>query len=207
MAKEKRNDYFSMMAELAEYSLEAAVQLETIISDFHLECLDENLKALHAVEHRGDEKRHILAGKLLKEFITPIEREDIMAITNQIDRVTDAVEDVLLKIYMFDIRTIHADAVPFTRIIRQCCHNLLELFREFGNYKKSKTLINMIIEMNRLEEEGDALYISAVHKLHTSDADAREIMAWTEIYHCLERACDTCEQTTDLVEHVILKNT
>ncbi len=207
MAKEKHNDYFLMMTELVECSVEAAVKLEEILADFNIDSIYQDMEDLHAIEHKGDEMRHILYAKLMKEFITPIEREDIMAITNQIDKVTDAVEDILLKIYMFHIQEITAEAVPFTALIRQCCNNLLEVFREFSNYKKSKTLSDTIIEMNRLEEEGDALYIDTVHKLHLSDADARTVMTWTEIYHCMEHACDTCEQTAELVEHVILKNT
>lgn len=206
MAREKRNDYFAMMTGLAEYSVKAAARLEEILGDFREETIYEDMEALHAVEHEADEQRHVLSAKLLKEFITPIEREDIMAITSQIDKVTDAVEDILLKVYMFHIREIREDAFAFTALIKKCCENLLTIFQEFGNFKKSKRLADLLIEMNRLEEEGDSLYIKAVRDLHTSDCDPLMILTWTELYHRMERACDTCEQTAELVEHVILKN-
>lgn len=206
MAKEK-NDYFSMMVEMADCSLQAAVELETILADFNIDRLKENMDKLHAIEHQGDQKRHVLAEKLMKEFITPIEREDIMAITNQIDNVTDAVEDVLLKIYMYNIQEIEPESLEFVGLIRRCCQYLKDMFREFGNYKKSKTLFDTIVTINGLEEEGDALYIRLVHDLHSTGGDARKIAVWTDIYHCMERVCDTCEQTGELVQHVIMKNT
>lgn len=196
-----------MLQEMAECSCRAAYHLEVILKDFDVTGISKNMKTLHAIEHEGDELRHRLMEKLMKEFITPIEREDIMAITDQIDTVTDAIEDVLLKIYMYDIQEIHKDSIAFAAIITRCCDKLLLIFKEFSNFKKSKTLFQTIIELNHLEEEGDSWYLNTVHNLHASSTDAREVAAWTEIYRCLERVCDTCEETGDLVAQVIMKNT
>ncbi len=165
------------------------------------------MKNLHAIENRADEMKHALVEKLVREFITPIEREDIMNITDRIDDVTDAVEDVLIKIYMFNIQSIHDDAIAFAGIIKTCCNKLLNVFQEFENFKKPKELHQMIVELNRLEEQGDALYINAVRKLYLSNANPREVGAWAEIYNGMETVCDTCEHVADLVEHVVMKNT
>lgn len=207
MPKEKGNNYFTMLEEMAECSCRAAETLEQILTGFRAEQLDEHMEKLHAIEHEGDERKHELVSRLVKEFITPIEREDIMSITDQIDDVTDAVEDVLLKIYMFNINSIQDDAIAFAGIIRSCCAELLHVFQEFGNYKKSKTLLQSIIELNRLEEQGDTLYINAIRKLHIEKKDLWEATAWIEIYGCMETVCDTCEHAADLVEHVVMKNT
>lgn len=207
MAKKNANNYFAMLEEMASCSCRAANELERILMNFSIERLDENITKLHAIEHEGDGLRHALIGKLIKEFITPIELEDIMAITDQIDDVTDTVEDVLLKIYMFDVSSIHPDAIAFADIIKKCCNELLSLFKEFEHFKKSKRLHESIVELNRLEEQGDALYISAMRRLYTSQASTREVTIWTEIFNSMEIVCDTCEHTANLVEHVVMKNT
>jgi predicted phosphate transport protein (TIGR00153 family) len=196
-----------MLENMAECSRDAATELERILTNFHVDELGANMEKLHAIEHQGDTQRHNVVEKLVKEFITPIEREDIMELTDQIDDVTDAVEDVLLKIYMYNVRSISEDAIAFVRIVGKCCTELLHVFEEFESFKKPKTLHESIIELNRLEEEGDALYINAVRKLHVSQADAKEVAAWTEIYSRMEKVCDTCEHVADLVEHIIMKNT
>ena len=206
MAQTKGNDYFKMLAEMVECSCSAATLLEAILSNFSADDISENLKKIHIIENEGDTKRHAMVENLVKEFITPIEREDIMALTNQVDNVTDTVEDVLIKIYMYNVTEIQEDALKFTRLVTQCCEKLHEVFEEFGNFKKSKTLHSTIVELNRLEEEGDKLYIEAVHKLYTSDIDAKCAAAWTEIYNCLEKVCDTCEHTADMVENTMMKN-
>jgi Phosphate transport regulator (distant homolog of PhoU) len=206
MAKTKGNDYFKMLADMVECSCRAATLLEAILSDFSVDNISENLTKIHLIENEGDTSRHAMVENLVKEFITPIEREDIMALTNQVDNVTDTVEDVLIKIYMYNVTTIQEDALKFTGLVTQCCKKLHEIFEEFGNFKKSKSLHSAIVELNRLEEEGDKLYIEAVRKLYTSDMDAKDAAAWTEIYNCLEKVCDTCEHTADMVENTIMKN-
>jgi predicted phosphate transport protein (TIGR00153 family) len=196
-----------MLENMAGCSRDAATELERILTNFRVDELGANMEKLHAIEHQGDTQRHNVVEKLVKEFITPIEREDIMELTDQIDDVTDAVEDVLLKIYMYNIRSISEDAIAFVHIVGKCCTELLHVFEEFESFKKPQVLHESIIELNRLEEEGDALYINAVRKLHVSQADAKEVAAWTEIYSRMEKVCDTCEHVADLVEHIIMKNT
>ena len=207
MFKSKGNDYFAMLEEMASCSYRAAEQLELVLQNFNLDELDENMKKLHAIEHEGDILRHNAVAKLAKEFITPIEREDIMDITDHIDDVTDSVEDVLLKLYMFNVKSIYPDAIEFAAIIKKCCKELQRTFENFSDFKKSKTIYEAIIELNVLEEDGDELYIAAVRRLYTSDAGAKEVAIWTEIFNCMEKVCDTCEHAANLVEHVIMKNT
>ena len=207
MAKAKGIDYFALMEEMVSYSCRSADMLGTILQNFDRGQIDENMRRIHEIEHAGDNKKHQLVAHLVKEFITPIEREDIMAITNQIDDITDSVEDVLIKIFMFNLTDIPKDVIAFIEIAKNCCDMLLDVFKEFGNFKKSKTIHAAIVRINKEEEAGDALFIKAVHRLYNSDMGAKETAAWTEIYNCLEKVCDTCEHTADLVEHVIMKNT
>jgi len=196
-----------MLEEMANCSYHAAEQLETILTDFNIDELDQNMANLHAVEHQGDGLKHDLVSKLVREFITPIEREDIMAIANEIDDVTDAVEDVLLRIYMYNLQEILPNAITFAGIAKQCCNELLSVLKVFSDFKKSKTIHESIIELNHLEETGDNCYLNSVRHLYTSNIDAKSAAAWTEIYRCLEKVCDTCEHAADLVENVIMKNT
>lgn len=207
MAKSERHDYFDMMKEMAACSLKAAEMLADTLRNFQVETLKADMKQLHEVEHEGDMLKHALVKKLVKEFITPIDREDIMSIASQIDDVTDAVEDILLKIYMFDIQEIPPAAIQFAEIIRDSCHHLLLVFAHFSDFKRSKDIHSAIVEINRQEELGDDLYLNAVHELYAAATSPIYVTAWTEVYACLEKCCDTCENTADLVEQVIMKNT
>lgn len=206
MAK-NHNDYFKMFENMVVTSCRAAGKLQSVLSNYSMEDLDDNMKALHKIESEGDSQKHHLMKTLAKEFITPIEREDILQLADEIDDVTDSIEDILLKMYMYNVKEIQPNAIAFSDIIVQCCGELLSTMKEFATFKKSKTIHNSIIEMNRLEETGDQLYIQAVRTLYSERRDPLDTMVWTELYGCFEKCCDTCEHVVDVVEGVIMKNT
>lgn len=206
MAKKHDNDYFQLFVELVGYSCEAAHGLHDALVNFDLATLPEKMEKLHAIEHAADGGKHDLMAKLTAEFIPPIEREDIIAITNEIDDVTDTIEDVLMKMYMYNIRSIRPEAITFCETIVQCCDALLEAMKEFRHFKRSDKLKPLIIEINRLEGEGDRHYTEAVHTLFTSGGDPMEVFAWTQVFSRMERCCDACEHTANVIESAVMKN-
>lgn len=207
MAKKGDNTYFQMMRETAACAQTASSKLKAILENFDPAQLNESMREMHEIEHHGDGLKHQLVAKLVKEFITPIEREDIMALIDQIDDVIDAVEDVVLKIYMYNIRAVLPEAIQFADIVCRCTEKLVTVFEEFADFKKSKKIHECIVEINRLEEDGDRLYVSAIRSLYEGNVEAVKAAAWTEVFTCLEKCCDACEHTADLVENVIMKNT
>lgn len=63
------------------------------------------------------------------------------------------------------------------------------------------------MEINRLEEEGDKLYMKAVLQAsYLGSKDPVELMVWREIFDRLEKCCDACEDVANVVESVIMKN-
>jgi Phosphate transport regulator (distant homolog of PhoU) len=206
MAIKKEDNYFSTFVELVTYSCEAANLLYDIMKNYNADDLEENLKRMHNIEHAGDVERHVMMKKLAKEFITPIEREDIVAMADAIDNVTDNIEDVLLRMYMFNVTRMSEDALKMAGIIVKCCEALKDALQEFYNFRKSQTLHNLIVEINRLEEEGDDLFVASVRKLYTQGKEPLEVYGWGRTLHFMEICCDACEDVSDVIESVMMKN-
>ena len=208
MSNKKQDRYYDIFVEMCAFSNTAALLLKEILSDFDPEKLKENMQKMHAIEHDGDVARHTMTKMLAKEFITPIEREDIMAMSETIDTVTDKIEDVLQKMYMYNVQTAREDALVIADIIIKSTETLKEALEEFRNFKKSKIIIEKIIEINGYEEAGDSMYIEATRKVFTDpDMKPLEAFAWTHIYHYMEDVLDACEDAADVIENVIMKNT
>ncbi|HPJ76863.1 MAG TPA: DUF47 family protein [Clostridia bacterium] len=206
MFNKKDFDYYQKFVELVEYNCRAADLLCEIVYNYDLKKAQTMLKSMHDVEHEADMQKHTLVNKLIKEFITPIDREDIINLSQEIDDVTDNIEDVLIKIYMYNIKTIRKGALDFTDIIKRCCEALRKTFIEFHNFSRSKTIKGLIIEVNDLEEEGDKLFVESMNELFASDADAVEKLVWKSIFENLEKCCDSCEHVANIVETTIMKN-
>lgn len=201
----KNVNYFTLFVECMEYSCQAAELLLDVIKKYEPERLPDDLKRLHGIEHGGDVAKHKLLERLVKEFLPPLEREDIVALADNIDDVTDGLEDILIQMYMFHINEVKEEAVHFAELLSECCHALFAMFEEFQNFKKSERLNELMIEVNRLEEQGDALYMQAMYHLYEGN-DCLEISKWSAIFGKLEDCCDRCEHVADIVELVVQKN-
>jgi predicted phosphate transport protein (TIGR00153 family) len=206
MKKKRGFNYFEAFVGLSEYSLSSAEILHNTLMNYDAAELPQKIKEMHEIEHSADLAKHVLMNNLLKEFLPPIEREDITSLSQEIDDVTDSVEDVLLFLSMFNIKTIRPEILKFTELIASCCKSMYEALVEFQNFKNSKTLHGKIVEINNLEEKGDGLYYEMMRNLFTSSNDPIELMTWCEILHKLERCCDNCEDVADTIEQIVTKN-
>ena len=205
MAK-KKFDYFDYFKRVSEIICEASVHLHDTLHSFNPETLKEELDTMHQIEHKADDIRHEMMRYLTHEFITPIEPEDIVTLAQSLDTVVDSMEDVLLRMYMFDAKTVRNEAVKFADLITQCSKELDIVCLEFKNFKKSESIKEHIVAVNNSESEGDALLVSAMRRLSVSDTTDRELFVWTDIFEHLELVLDACEDVTDIIETVVMKN-
>ncbi len=206
MKRKNEYNYFDAFAGLSKYSYKLAESLHSTLSNFDPAKFPDQVKAAHEIEHGADLAKHEIMHHLVKEFLPPIEREDITTLTQEIDDVTDSVEDVLIYVDMFNIQSIRPEILKFTKLIVDCCKAMDEALEEFKNFKSPKKLHEKTIEINRLEEDADALYVDSMRKLFQTSKDPIELMCWTEIFHRMERCCDNCEDVADVLESIVMKN-
>lgn len=204
--RKKEYNYFEEFVNLAKYSQTCAEMLYDTLKNFGTYDLSKKILEIHNIEHSADIAKHDVMDRLVREFLPPIDREDIIILTQSIDDVTDTVEDILIRIDIFNIKKLRPEIFDFTDLIKSCCKTLTEALVEFKSYKKSSRLQSLIIEMNRLEEEGDSLYINAVRELYRTSTDPVELLVWTEILDRYEKCCDACEEAANVIESIVMKN-
>ena len=151
-------------------------------------------------------RKHEIMAQLNKSFITPIDREDINLIARVLDNIVDEIESTAHRFLMFNVTTIRDDVLEIASAIVEGTNELLNVMLELKNMKKSKNLIDKIIEVNRIENVGDTLYRKAMTNLFQSEKDAIEVIKWKEIYQYMEHTLDACEDVANIVEGVVMKN-
>jgi len=206
MAKE-RFDYFDALITQGEYAVKEAQMLIEIVKDFDPEKLLEQCAAVHDIENAADKQTHLLFTHIATEFLTPIDREDIAEVALRLDDIVDYIDDVAHLLYMYVIQEIHPPTIEMAEIINKATDALVEVLREFRNFKKSKTLADYLIVVNDLEEEADRLYACTIRNLYLNHtADPIFVMAWSNIFQYMERCIDACENVADRISTIALKN-
>lgn len=206
MARKNDSFYFEAFSTCAEYSHQAAQLLSRVTKDFQPEYIGDAIEEMHTIEQAADEKKHEMHDALVTAFVTPIEREDIAAMSENLDTVTDRIEGVLHRIYFDNITSIRSDALELVDMIERACKEMRALLEELPQFKRSKSLRQHVIEINSIEEEADHLYIKAMRNLHTTCDDFREVFAWHEVYTFLEYCVDSVEHVADTVDSIVMKN-
>ena len=206
MAKKQDSFYFDNFVSCAEYAVQATEILRKCISDYNPDGLDSTLSAIHDIEHAADIKKHEVVNVLMKAFITPIERDDIMLMSQCLDEVVDKIEDVVLRLYCDNIRSIRPEMIAVVDIIEECCSEMKLMMEDFRDFRHSKTLKERIIKINTLEEDADKAFISNMRKLHTIEENPFEIIIWRNVYHYLEQCADACEHVADVCERILMSN-
>ena len=207
MAKKNRNDYFKLMEEQLEYSVQASELLEEILCNFSAKEVPAQREKIHSIEHRADEIHHDILAKLSAEFITPIDQEDILRLVQIIDDVTDALDEVVLEFYMFHIDKMPVHAPELSKIVNHCVKALYEAVKELKNFKKPEALRKLLVEVNTIESDADNIYVEAIHELFEKETESKVLISSKAIYESLENCCDLCERAADVIEQIIIKNT
>lgn len=206
MAKKTDYNYFDFFVDMAGRCAASLELLHKVFSDYKYAELERYRDEMREIEHNADLAKHEMTGHLMREFLPPIDREDIIQISYVLDNVCDSAEDVILRFYMNDVRQSRPDILPFIEVIDRQCGELCELFKRFQNFKKDTSISGHVVMINTQEEEVDRLYHDAMHRLMTDGSDLREVIVWREIYACLEDCADACEDVADAVDAVLMKN-
>ena len=199
--------YFDNFAASTALSQEAAGYLVKCLKNYDPDNIEQMMVAMHEIEHRADAKKHEMNEALAKAFVTPVDREDLDMLSHQLDDVTDKIEEVLQMFYINNIRTIQPAAVEFAQKIVRSSQLLCALMEEFENFKRSKNIRGLIVELNDVEEECDQLYLHSMRALSLHATDVLATIAWRDIYESLEACADACEHVSECVATVIMKNT
>lgn len=202
--KNKEINYFNLFIDSSKVCHRAAVTLESMLLD--VSTVPEKANALHEIEREGDELYHTMYYHLNRSFITPIEREDILEIARYIEETIDTIDEVAIMFNMLSIQSIKPEAKEMVQLIIKSSSALVAATTEFKHFKRSKTLPDLLVELNHIEEDGDALYQKSIKNLFANEKNVLDVIKWKNIFDTMEDVLDACENVADIMERVIVKN-
>ncbi len=158
---------------------------------------------IRKLEHRGDTMTHDILVRLNQTFITPLDREDIHALSTRLDDVLDLVDAIATRIVLYKLREKRPVAIELARIVHRTTYELLAAVPNLGKHDK---IMQHCQEINRLEHESDNVCSSAIAQLFDEERDPITLIKWKEIYEDLEGAVDKAEDVANVLETIVLKS-
>lgn len=196
--------FFDMFAELAVRITRSAALLRDLFSDPTR--LREHEAAIKDVEHEADQLVHQVNKRIDTSFVTPLDREDIHLLAKRLDNVVDLIDGTARRAVMFRITEARPPALALTDVLVRAGEVIEQQVRDI---RKSAAVAAHGERIKKLEEEGDAVYHEAVGELFDGNGgrpDPLEVLKWKELYDKLEDALDECEDVSNTLESIALKN-
>jgi predicted phosphate transport protein (TIGR00153 family) len=199
----KEEQYFTFFSQMTSFIYDAAHALVEMLNEKGGDYA-EHLKRIKSIEHQCDDLTHSISTRLNKSFITPFDREDIYLLSGALDDIVDLIDDAARAMVMYDVHESTAHARNFAGVIERMAVQLHEVVSMLA---KPNGISPRLVELHRLENEGDEIYHRAIAELFRSQAAPLDVIKWKDIYEKLEAAIDRCENVANIIESVIIKHT
>lgn len=199
----REDEYFALFTLMTAEIQNGANSLLEMLQD-KTENYEARAKGIKDAEHACDELTHRITTKLNKSFITPFDREDIYMLVVALDDVLDYIDAGARAVIMYDIKNINEHALQLAKVIQGLS---MEIHSAVLMLNKPVGMNQHIVEIHRLENEGDDIYFRAIGELFRNETDAITIIKWKELYEILENATDRCESVANIIESIVIKHT
>ena len=206
MSKKDNYSYFDEFIKLSDCIVKSVEMLNDVFKNFKIQELEEKTEQMHSFENEADKIIHKMRNYLIKDFLPPIDREDIIKIGNKLDDIEDSVDEILINVKILNVQKVRKEVLELTELLLMSAKAVKEIFMNFRSLKKTDIMKQRIIEVNDIEEKGDKVYEKLMTELYKNEKDAIKLIKWTKIYNSLEETIDFCEQLSDCIEDVILVN-
>jgi predicted phosphate transport protein (TIGR00153 family) len=186
----------------AKVICQAATELRDAVKHGNSQ-MTEAAKRIRSLEQKGDELIHDVLKRLNSTFITPIDPEDIHSLASHMDDVLDGIEEAAHCLVAYKVEPVPAPVIELAELIKSCADVMAKAIDAMA---LQKPMMDHCIEINRLEDSADEVYRKAVAALFEPGADALHVIKMKEIYDALEATTDRCEDVTDVLQSVVVKN-
>lgn len=204
--KKKNNYFYDSFTNLMDYALEAMSILTKGLEDFRNINLLEFKNNVHKVEHEADVLKHEYEEKLAKEFITPIDREDIFVLYDNIDDLIDSIDEVSYKLYLRNYALLPNNLNIMIEKSFEAIKSLKEIFVNFRNIDKKSIMDPLINKVIVIEEEMDKIYEENVHDLYVESNDYDKNRTFEKVYSYFEYITDKCRDICKTILIIMYKN-
>jgi uncharacterized protein len=201
--KSQERDFIKALGDQAQKTREGLEALEAFMKDS-----DEiQARRVEQLEKEADELRRVLIDDLNRTFITPIDREDLFALSRTVDDVLDYAYSTLDEMVSFGVKpNVHLQQM--TTILREAAEELYLGVVQLKDHPQ--VALDHAVRAKSLENRAEGVYRSALADLFKepkSVEDIVNILKTREIYRHLSNAADRGDEAANILSDIVVKMT
>jgi predicted phosphate transport protein (TIGR00153 family) len=200
----KEQKFFDLFEASAKNIIKGANALKDMVDTWQF--IDSHIAEITEIEHEGDSITHQVISLLHRTFVTPFDREDIALLAHTMDDIIDFIHAAADSMFIYKVSAPTQRAKELADIIVQASIEVEKAVRGLRHKSEFKNILEVCVEINRLENAADRVYRAAIGELFDDTTDIAKIIKWREIYEHMETSTDRCEDVADVLEGVALKN-
>jgi uncharacterized protein len=200
----REEKFYDLFEELAEKIDEGARLFLDMLTNF--ESFEPRLVKLKEIEHEADIITHRTYEKMHKTFLTPLDREDIYALVNKMDSILDMTEAAAIRMSIYKVNRTSPDLIEQAKLLNEATTRVKKIVHALRDMKNAPMILEACVEINTIENAGDVILRRTMAGLFERETDPIELIKWKEIFERFEEALDVCEDVSNIVEGIVLKN-
>lgn len=196
--------FYNLLESQAEAAHRAARTFHELTQDFGR--LAEYVEQIVRIEKEADELTHQLARRADMTFVTPLDKEDLRALSGSLDDVTDAIEAAANRLILYRLTVPRPDVEPMVALLVKITGLTHEAVAGLARAPGREEMQELFIRIHGVENDSDRAFRQALQDLFDApNPDALMVLKWKEIYDRIEMAVDRCEDVANVVESVVVK--
>ncbi len=193
--RREKVDFFELLLAQAEKTLSGCNALVRFLEG------DAESEEIKRLEQEADDIRRILVDELNQTFITPIDREDIFALSRAIDDVIDHAENTVKEMEIFEVES-NEFLVQMAELLEKGAKELVSAMRHLK--KNPNVAVEYAVRAKRIENKMNDAFLAALRQLF-SGTDPRRMLMYREIYRHFNRSADRVDEAANVISNIVVK--
>jgi uncharacterized protein Yka (UPF0111/DUF47 family) len=147
-----------------------------------------------------------LSEHLCKTFVTPLEREDIEALSNALYKIPKTVEKFGERLLLAPQHLKGWEVGKQMAMLIHAGEILVTLVKELRQGVNITKVKKQNDDLQRIEGEADKIMVDSLRALYTGDHCAVRVVILKDLYEILEKIFDRCRDAGNVVLHIVLKH-
>lgn len=207
----KRSEFFELLAAHSERVLAGANAMQRLINSLEID--RRNVAALieevDMNEASSDQIKADLMNMLHKSFVTPLNRDQVYALTLDIDHVMNTVQDVAQAVNIYNVQETSDESRELASMTVDACARLTRAIASLKEKERSENTVNLCAEIERIEEKSVAVIHKAIKALFDAEGDdaaALRAMRLRQFYSLQEKVLRASKKSAQTLEEILLQN-